>query len=180
MTVNEFERKKILTKEEYDALLIKMSKVVVGHSFIQVNYYYDTSTLTYSNANETVRVRLKESNITFERKFGKQFFNKTCISKETATSIETLPKTIILDGNELTLIGNMVTFRSNFQLETFTVSLDKNYYLGIIDYEIEVEVESERVELPTILRIFEEKASSGKYSRFITALTSMTNTYQVK
>jgi uncharacterized protein YjbK len=160
-------------------MLKKLSGIVSGQSFIQVNYYYDTEKFTCSKNSETIRVRSKEDKLTFERKFGKRIINNTKISSEVIKPIKALPKSIILNNYELNLIGNMVTHRTNFHFEKCIVSLDKNYYLGLIDYEIEVEVEDENTVLPSVIQVFAEEPSSGKSSRFIATLISITDIYEV-
>ena len=169
----EYEKKKLLTKNEYDELFHKLSKIVLGKSFIQINYYYDTDSLCFSKRNETVRIRMRDEKLTFEYKLHKQQINNTKVSKEIIESTKFFPKTISINNIKLSLIGNMTTYRTNFQLDNALVSLDVNYYLGKIDYEIEVEADNENSILHSAIHIFDEIPTSGKYTRFISALRSM-------
>ena len=64
----------------------------------------------------------------------------------------------------------MITFRTNFELNNCIISLDKNIYLGIIDYEIEVETSNSFAEIPAWLsELFsgDNKKVIGKFHRFI-------------
>ncbi|MCH5159614.1 MAG: CYTH domain-containing protein [Clostridiales bacterium] len=41
--------------------------------------------------------------------------------------------------SDLQLVGSMDTYRAKFQIEQWTLELDKNEYAGIVDYELECE-----------------------------------------
>lgn len=62
----------------------------------------------------------------------------------------------------------MVTERVNYILGNNTISLDKNMYLGIIDYEVEIEsLKFMRLPEFTSQIIFTNSKGLGKYSRFV-------------
>lgn len=69
--------------------------------------------------------------------------------------------------------------RTNFQLESCLVSLDKNYYFEVIDYEVEVETKNANIVLPQLIQIFDEAPASGKYTRFISVLKKINDTFKL-
>lgn len=58
---------------------------------------------------------------------------------------------IVLDENEYFYIGNLVTVRKNYEIDDNMISLDMNYYLGHIDYELEIESDTE-VMVPKMMK----------------------------
>lgn len=173
MTNMEYEKKRLLTKTEFDKMKSQLCNITASDSFIQSNYYYDTSNFDYFERNETVRVRLKNGTLNFEYKSQKKVFNNTKASKEVIRSTKFLPKIISIDEKILELIGCMTTLRTNFVLGECLVSLDENHYLGIVDYEIEVELKDINSALHSVLQIFDDIPSTGKYSRFVMELKSI-------
>lgn len=167
----EFERKRLITKEEYDKRMAELLNVESPTEFIQINYYYDTAAFDMLKRNETVRIRLKDNGLNLEQKLQKSFVNGTRVCEEKSKPIGKLLKSIIIQQYELFLIGCMTTQRTNFKINNCLVSLDKNYYLGIIDYEIEIESDSAK-DFPTpILGILDKDLSTpGKYTRFVSVL----------
>ena len=67
-------------------------------------------------------------------------------------------------------VGNLVTDRTDYFYKHSTISLDRNYYLGNYDNEIEIEF-SDIVEANDMLLLLDIKELElnkvGKYSRFI-------------
>lgn len=67
-------------------------------------------------------------------------------------------------------VGSLVTERFDYFYDETIISLDKNYYLGVFDCEIEIEFHdySKAEQILKILSIDKTKASEmGKYSRFV-------------
>jgi uncharacterized protein YjbK len=170
----EFERKRLITKEEYEKRMAELLNVGSATEFIQLNYYYDTAAFDMLKRNETVRVRLKDNGLNLEHKLHKSFVNGTRVCEEKSKPIGELPKSIIIQQYELLLIGCMTTQRTNLMMNNCLVSLDKNYYLGIIDYEIEIEIDSAN-DFPTpIIEILDKDLSTpGKYTRFVSVLNGV-------
>jgi uncharacterized protein YjbK len=169
----EFEKKQLLTKEAYENKIEELFSLTPGENFIQVNYYYDTTAFDMCKNNQTVRVRLKDSELNLEYKLHRAYINGTRICEEKTKPLNMLPKSIMVQQFELFFIGSLITQRTNFLINDYLISLDKNYYLGIVDYEIEIEIEldSTTTFLPSVLKILDEDSfTPGKYTRFISAL----------
>ena len=170
----EFERKQLLTKETYENNMKELLNVTHGESFIQVNYYYDTATFDMYKKNQTVRVRLKDNELTVECKSPKSYVNGTRICEEKAKPLNMLPKSIMIQQFELFFIGCMTTQRTNFLMNDYLISLDKNYYLGIVDYEIEIESNKTIDFLPPMLKMLNgDSLTPGKYTRFISTIKNI-------
>lgn len=166
----EFERKRLVTKEKYEKMVTELLNVGSATEFIQINYYYDTTSFDMLKRNETVRIRLKDNGLNLEHKLHKAYINGTRVCEEKSKPIKELPKSVIIQQYEMFLIGCMTTLRTNFKINNYLVSLDKNYYLGIIDYEIELEFDGCLID--DISNVFDSLGiqpanSKGKYSRFI-------------
>ena len=58
---------------------------------------------------------------------------------------------IVLDENEYFYIGNLLTVIKNYEIDDNMISLDMNYYLGHIDYELEIESDTE-VMVPKMMK----------------------------
>ena len=151
-------------------MILQLSKIKDGRSFIQINYYYDTSSFEFHNKNETVRVRLNDEGLKFEHKLHKGYNNETRICEEKIESIDMLPKSINIQQYELFFIGCMTTQRTNFMIDGYLISLDKNYYLDTIDYEIEIESNSVEFSSFMLAILDSGRLMPGKYSKFISAL----------
>jgi len=128
-----------------------LSEHLKQEKIMQINYYYDTSDFMLFNSRATLRVRQIESMLKLQYKYNKNYSGDIRISEEYSEKISELPKTITVNGVETQNIGFMLTERINFSLENCIISLDKNHYLGVVDFEIEVESE---FDLPDILKNF--------------------------
>jgi len=153
MIEKEYERKSLIDCEKYNLLLNNFTEKFPREDIFQINYYYDTPDFSLLNSGETLRARQIENVLKLQYKYNKTRIDNIRISDEYSEKINELSKIITVNGIETYNIGFMVTERHNFNLENCIVSLDKNYYLGIVDYEIEVETETES-DLPDILNEF--------------------------
>lgn len=119
-------------------------------------------------------------------KYDKKYIGteKTC--KEFEKAIRTFPQYIssedvsvigtLEDTEFYRYVGSLVTERLDYIYDEMDISLDKNYYLGKCDYEIEIEFKdykkAERIlELLSIIKT--ETQQMGKYSRFIKELQGL-------
>lgn len=112
-----------------------------------------------------------------EYKFDKFYQEDIRVCKEEKNSILELP--ISINSNILQdlppnvtfyLLGVLATERKNFKSGSVIISLDANYYLGKIDYELEIETTEKNIDLYKVfeqLRLADSAVSDGKYSRFI-------------
>ena len=167
MTEKEYERKAVIGREKYDMLLSYFTGRYPREDIFQINYYYDTPDFALYKSGETLRVRQIENGLKLQYKHNKKYSGNMRVSDEYSEKIDELPKTVTIRETETKNIGFMATERRNFDLGDCIVSLDKNYYLGIIDHEIEVESEKEH-DLPDILKDLAFALDSpGKYSRYV-------------
>jgi len=80
-----------------------------------------------------------------------------------------------IDNCDYEYIGNLTTERIDFKNKKILISLDKNLYLGKIDYEIEIEFE-ENVDTNDILLDLDISINNnmnGKYNRFVELLKEL-------
>lgn len=138
--MTEFEKKMLLTKDEYNYLMEHLGhdgslfpKPIVK----QINYYYDTDDYSMNRQNITCRIRLKDGKYkaTMKRHSGKA-------ERSTETEMEVrdgIRDNAFIDMG-LKLQGELTTHRCIiFKYEHCEVVLDKNEYLGTFDYELEIE-----------------------------------------
>lgn len=175
MHITEHEYKRLLTPEEYTTLLTKLDSIAVCSPYVQVNYYYDDEIFSLNEKGETVRVRQRLDKLTLERKFHRRYSQGgERICEESSESIQRLPAKISVGNQEYRYIGNLVTTRRDYTIGKNIVSLDVSYYLGRVDFELEIE-SKEEVVLPEFLRktIDGRARPDGKYTRFVRALREM-------
>ena len=133
--MTEFEKKLLLTKDEYHYVLdyFGQNKPHVK----QINYYFDTDDLFMNHENTTCRIRLMDGK--YEGTI-KQHTKNSDHSTETAVEVrDGIYDNDFLDMG-LKLQGEVVTERCViFKDSICEVVLDKNEYLGYVDYELEIE-----------------------------------------
>lgn len=165
----EYEHKQLITLDEYNSLMQKLDRLYACEELLQINYYYDDNNFSLFHKDETLRVRQKADKLTLERKYNKRYAsNGERICNENSKTIEFLPSKVRIDNNVYSYLGELVTIRKNYIVDENTISLDISYYLGKIDYELEVESKIEAI-LPKIIfdSISFENYHDGKYTRFI-------------
>ncbi|NMA06918.1 MAG: CYTH domain-containing protein [Ruminococcaceae bacterium] len=184
----EKESKVLLEEKEYLRLIDIAEKSPLfsdKKSILQINYYYDTEDFWGYTSGNTFRVRQKENKLELQRKV-RQFAEESGnihICREFSEEIFELPRSIAVEGDEenfeLKLIGSLSTFRNDYIFEDIVVSLDKNIYLGIVDFELEIEYwdENRLVNLPEEFRKFLDYDVNpiGKYPRFKEKMLSLKN-----
>ena len=177
----EFERKFMLSHAQYEAYCSLLSLKILPSVTLQMNYYYDNSEFVLFERYETLRVRQKGENLTIEYKHSKRQYGDVRKSEENATAIFAFPGRIILGSIEAIMIGCLLTERTDFLFGDIKVSLDKSVYLGIVDYELEIETNGTD-ELPQFLTAITENATRstiGKYRRFVSRLKKMDTRYEI-
>ncbi len=169
----EYEQKTMLNESQYCEILEKLITSYSSKKYIQVNYYYDTQNYDIWRNNKTIRVRFKNDKLEFQIKNHLLTHNNTVISDETIIEIDVLPQIIEYEGQIVNKIGELVTERYDFYCNDYVISLDKNFYLGSTDYEIEIESISGNPILFTqqLQNLFDNidnlEEVNGKYTRFI-------------
>ena len=136
--MTEFEKKLILSKDEYNYLMkhLGQDKMTVT----QINYYFDTDDFDMNRENTTCRIRLKNGKYMATMKLHSE-------ENDNSTEIDLLIRNGIYDNTfidmGLKLQGELITKRCLIlQDDICEVVLDKNDYLGHTDYELEVEYSS--------------------------------------
>ena len=175
--MKEVEKKELISKEQYLACLAYLMKKQIGNRKLQVNYYYDTDDFRLYTNNETLRVRQIEDQLKLEYKHNKTIENNVRTCDEYTQALDSLPSSIDNDAlniHNCKYIGSLITERYDFKLNNSIISLDKNYYLGTLDYEIEIETEDDfqGIDFINPLGFTFEKPLVGKYQRFVDLLKS--------
>ena len=178
MTEHEFEYKALLNEAEYLNILAVLSAEYKPIAYKQINHYYDTPELLLSALHATLRVREKESGLMLEYKHGQKRVGELRTATEDRYPITEIPSEIsgkMLPDCDGTLVfyplGSLTTERTDFNIGDCLVSLDKNTYFGITDYEIEVEVNDGGILPPAIsaLSVTFSASTLGKFHRFLAA-----------
>lgn len=178
----EKEYKVILNVNQYDKLLEKISFT----KFInQTNYYFDTCNFELAKLGYTVRIRKYNDGrlILQVKKKLKEKEEGVTVKREFETSVYSVPETIAVSEIELIIgerlnlethyikkLGHMVTSRGVAYLDNCELALDKNYYLGFTDYELEIEFENNESEALRLIQKYGLNNISfdcGKYRRFL-------------
>ena len=131
----EYEKKVLLTEDEYAVLADQCRGISVES---QTNYYFDTDDFYMNRKGITCRIRAKN------RRY------KTTIKNHTAGGLHCSMEVELWEGTEynskfneaqwLCFQGELVTKRIILYKDAFCEAvLDRNTYLGYMDYEIEVE-----------------------------------------
>ena len=168
----EKEYKTMLNYEKYIRLLEVFH---FEEALVQVNLYY----ISKQDDNNTVRVRCKSGRIFLQVKIDCSIEKGIHINREYEKEIEIIP--YIITKEELNnlcgvdffedryLLDILVTERRNYICEDNIISLDRNSYLGITDYELEIEYKNKIVEkIKKKLeqeKIYNEKNTRGKFKR---------------
>lgn len=142
----ETEYKFMFDECEYNQILeVCEHEFTAKQMFTQVNYYYDTLDGEYSRNETTVRVRQKKNDIKLQIKIHNDKKSGYRISDEYEMQLLTLPKNFEYPGtnNIVYLRGQLVTERRKYYLKSIgTICIDCNMYLGVCDYELEIEFEN--------------------------------------
>ncbi len=187
MLAEEFEYKYILSEDDVERIQQKL-KGYDNSSRIQINYIYDNDKCELNSHRTTVRIRQLNNKLTLDVKIPIPKYENGPLAGNIEHSflVNELPQSI--DTNALkienmpvrgivTLVGSIVTHRTNYRIiPGIDVSIDKNWYLGCLDYELEVEfIASLKEKAANLIREilgddFEYIEMEGKRSRFINLL----------
>ena len=132
----EYEKKILLTEEEYTAIVNVMCKGVLPER--QVNYYFDTDNLSMNKKGITCRIREKSG--LFETTIKKHNLRHPECSAEDNLVVTTTLNTKPLEEMGLSFQGMLITDRIVICIDAICdLVIDRNTYLGYTDYELEVE-----------------------------------------
>ena len=164
----EHEAKAALTEAEYETLLEYFQKKTLD-AIEQVNSYYDTEDLVLNDTEDmTLRSRIKKEMRELTLK-GEGIGNGrletnhrpfTDSEKERLDQEGHVPAGVVRLALELAHLaehaylyhGDLTTFRIEFPYEGCKLALDYSEYLGICDYEIEMERAAEGVDETQVLK----------------------------
>ncbi len=145
MYVNkEIEFKTLITKEQYDNLLLEFG--LDNNVFAQTNHYFDTDDTKLISEQTVLRIRQKGNNFKITKKTRADVGadeTHILISKEKALDI-------LENGFDASIIGipyfvhkvaELTTYRVSTPYKNGTLFFDKSEYYGNTDYEIEYEVD---------------------------------------
>ena len=141
MTKMEYEKKVLLTEKEYLALIDRFGKD--KNSVLQINHYFDTNDFHMNQSGITCRIREKEGK--YKAVVKNHRHDKMYCSTETEVQIRNglVDNDFIEMG--LSYQGKLHTFRTVIlEADYCKIMLDRNAYLGIVDYELEAEFPADR------------------------------------
>ncbi|MDQ6596563.1 CYTH domain-containing protein [Bacillus salipaludis] len=161
----EIEFKNMLTKEEYELLLIKFT-TVESKLITQENHYFDTKDFALKNEQSALRIRQKgqqfEMTLKQPANIGLLETTQNLTEAEATLSIQEgkLPSGAIKEiiskmdivFSKLSYFGSLKTNRAEMNYKGGILVLDHSLYLNKEDYELEYEVENEQLGQ----KIFEE------------------------
>lgn len=144
---------------DYNAFLNISEKLSFQYEvkrIVQVNYYYDTNDFQLHKNDITYRIRQKDRNLSIEIKYPIKKDALLRVKKEVVKKVDKVPYSIEMKNSELLcdtlndetnfiqLIGSLVTERLSYHIKKgIKVDLDKSYYYGVTDYEMEIEFDNE-------------------------------------
>lgn len=139
----EREKKRLLTPEEYAFLMQRLPSAAVTTT--QVNYYYDTPDGALNALDITYRIRECGGGCLATVKIHESEGEE---SRELSFSTTEQPDTVDFGRMRLLCQGTLTTARTTFSPgASLCVCLDRNDYLGVTDYELEVEYAEEAAPL---------------------------------
>lgn len=135
----EYERKVMLTPNEYEFL--KEYRYAAAKNVVQVNYYYDTDDFELSRKGITCRIR--EKNGICMATVKEHCIKGSDCSVENSKAVKNRYDDGIFGEMGLCCQGSLETFRSTYApVSGIKIMLDRNVYLGTVDYELEIEYEN--------------------------------------
>lgn len=130
----EFEKKFMLSPEEYRILYQAFDAPV--HT--QTNFYYDTQNLFYNSQGITCRIRAKGGR--YKATIKEHRLHTSLCSEERVMVVKDEYDTSLFTGMNLLLQGKLQTVRKTVNMPGgVCLALDRNLYLGMVDYELEME-----------------------------------------
>ena len=177
----EREFKAVISEKTHETLIAALDTRAASSKVLHINYYFDTPDFFLHGKDSTLRVRQGKQSLKMQYKYNKHQVGSIRTSTEFDVLLQRLPLCIMsnelpngsdMSGLYFGHVGSLATERLNYVLNGATISVDTNYYLGVCDYEIEIEHE----ESATINRILERLhldttsiVCTGKYNRFVIA-----------
>ncbi len=176
--MQELEQKVLISPQEFARCrdVLRRHTQSDGDRYVQVNYYFDTPDFALSAARCMLRVRRKKNVLYLQFKSKRIRNDALFLCDEWEAELTEFPKTVNpsryfpqAPDVECSLLGDLITDRTDFEFPGGVVSLDENVYLGKTDYEVEIEGEADAIDrISAFLNpAGEPDQGSGKFSRFL-------------
>ena len=176
----ETELKSIISKEQFDTVKAMFEWDSV---FEQTNSYYTDPAGLLKQHGITFRVRTTNGKNKIQIKRHKSKTKALQVSEESEFDIDSIPELFTDDkvfnltgvNTMAILLGSLKTTRHSFiYSDGVEICLDKSEYLGVVDYEIEIEY-TESIPDSLFIKLSDlgisfEKLSVGKFTRFLNKL----------
>lgn len=147
----EIEYKFLVTEKQFRALWKRFSETYSeGSSKMQINYYYDTHDNTLDKENVTVRIRQVYDKLKWQIKRHSGEKSVFLVSDEYSGDLGELPRSVTINSidEKLYLKGNLITERKILHFgNNSIICFDINMYLGVVDFEIEIEYNADDKEI---------------------------------
>lgn len=177
-----------LTSKEYERILESFMNPKL---YFQTNYYLDDLSLSFSSENNGLRIREKDKKyeLTLKIKTGENYIEinqeipakaKENIAKpgffpsgEVKKYLETNE---LINPNNLYIRCSLKTTRCDYEYKGTVISLDKNEYFDIVDYNIECEsINNDNVEsvLKDFLSSFNIELKKSQYTKLQKAILQL-------
>lgn len=181
----EKEYKSMLTEEEYKRL---KNHFVWDEAYEQTNNYYSDGLGIIQKHRIMFRVREKAGKSVIQVKFHKNKNSPLQICEENEFGVDKVPE-VIENGEKYTglktgplkRLGRSVTLRHSKMWDDKTeICLDKTSYFDRVDYELEVEYTTDKINKKLLSELKElgiefKISSKGKFSRFLERLYEIKN-----
>lgn len=148
----EIEAKALITKKEYEKI-VKIYQGIETDEFDQTNYYIDTDKREIKNMGMGLRIRsikgLLELTLKAPMAEGLLEKNQSILiqdykelaynNKFPSGNISNFITMLGVDVKDLRIIASLTTNRIEYKEGNSALSIDRNVYNGIVDYELELE-----------------------------------------
>ena len=184
----EIELKTLLTKEEYTRLKNQFKSLT---PVLQNNYYIDTPDFQLQEKKVAMRIRTFEDwaelTLKVPQSVGNMEYNQGLQLEDAENYLkkEELPHGLVLEelakqdiqSKKWQVLGCLTTLRYEMQTPIGLMALDESHYLGITDYELELEVEDHEQGKKDFQKFLEENQISYQKtpSKLIRFVKSMKN-----
>ncbi|WP_078555161.1 CYTH domain-containing protein [Bacillus alkalicellulosilyticus] len=188
----EIEAKNIVTSDEFYRVVSAFQ--IKDEAFaVQTNHYFDTADFKLKEKKAAMRIREKADQLTLTIKqphtIGKLETHQSLVVDDMNHMVKTgvPPKGEIAEQLQhldvegpFSLIGSLTTARAELNYKNGILVFDKSTYLGIEDFELEYEGETEELVQSNFLALLQEfnipvRKTANKIARFFEAKQRMTN-----
>lgn len=133
---------------------------------LQINYYYDDDRLSLRAQDVTLRVRQSVDGLSLQWKRHLRRQTHLVESEEREQPMDRLPLAV----GAYALKGSLATMRERYPFPGYHIDFDTSYYLGVCDYEVEIELDDGACTAPpaafAALAAQAQTGRGGKGSRF--------------